>query len=42
MHRGSGITIGVFAVQGLHAQAKPSVFYIAEIDVTKSDAHVKE
>ncbi len=29
-------------VQGLHAQAKPPVYYIAEIDVTNLDAYVKE
>jgi uncharacterized protein (DUF1330 family) len=28
--------------QGLHAQAKPPVYYISEIDVTNADAYAKE
>ncbi|MGO8914967.1 MAG: DUF1330 domain-containing protein [Stellaceae bacterium] len=38
----AGIGIGAAAVQGLHAQAKPPVYYIAEIDVTNPDAYMKE
>jgi Domain of unknown function (DUF1330) len=38
----AGMAIGAVAVQGLHAQAKPPVYYIAEIDVTNADAYVKE
>ena len=34
--------LGGLAVQGLHAQAKPPVYYIAEIDVTNPDAYAKE
>jgi uncharacterized protein (DUF1330 family) len=37
-----GIGIGAEAVQGLHAQAKPPVYYVAEIDVTNADAYAKE
>jgi uncharacterized protein (DUF1330 family) len=29
-------------VQGLHAQAKPPIYYVAEIDVTNIDAYTKE
>ena len=29
-------------MQGLHAQAKPPVYYVAEIDVTDPDAYNKE
>ena len=32
----AGVALGALAVQGLHAQAKPPVYYIAEIDVTNS------
>src|SRR3954462_2914802 len=38
----AGVAIGAFAVQGLHAQAKPPVYYVAEIDVTDPDAYGKE
>ena len=38
----AGIGIGAVVVQGLHAQAKPPVYYIAEIDVTNPDAYAKE
>jgi uncharacterized protein (DUF1330 family) len=38
----TGIGIGAVAVQSLHAQAKPPVYYIAQNDVTDSDAYVKE
>src|SRR5712692_3687296 len=38
----AGFGLGVVAVQGLHAQAKPPVYYIAEIDVTNLDAYTKE
>ena len=34
--------LGAAAVQGLHAQAKPPVYYVAEIDVTNPDAYAKE
>ena len=38
----TGIGVGAVAVQGLHAQAKPPVYYIAQNDVTDADAYVKE
>ncbi len=38
----AGFGLGAIAVQGLHAQAKPPVYYIAEIDVTNLDAYTKE
>ena len=38
----AGFGLGAVAVQGLHAQAKAPVYYIAEIDVTNPDAYGKE
>jgi uncharacterized protein (DUF1330 family) len=38
----AGIAIGALVVQGLHAQAKPPVYYIAEIDVTDPAGYAKE
>jgi uncharacterized protein (DUF1330 family) len=38
----AGIGLGAAAVQGLHAQAKPPVFYVAEIDVSNPEAYAKE
>lgn len=38
----AGVAIGAFAVQGLHAQAKPPIYYVAEIDVTNPEAYAKE
>src|SRR6516162_4844864 len=37
-----GIGIGAVAVQTLHAQAKPPVYTVSEIDVTNIDAYNKE
>jgi uncharacterized protein (DUF1330 family) len=37
-----GIGIGAVAVQGLHAQAKPPVYYITEIDTPNLDAYMKD
>jgi uncharacterized protein (DUF1330 family) len=37
-----GFGMGAAVVQGLHAQAKPPVYYIAEIDVSNLDAYTKE
>jgi uncharacterized protein (DUF1330 family) len=34
--------LGGFAVQALHAQARPHIYYIAEVDVTDLDGYVKE
>ncbi len=38
----AGFGLGALAVEGLHAQAKPPIYYIAEIDVTNPDAYAKE
>ena len=37
----AGIGLGAAAVQGLHAQGKPPVYLVTEIDVTNVDAYVK-
>ena len=34
--------IGAVAVQGLHAQAKPPVYTVSEIQITNLDAYLKE
>ena len=38
----AGAVIGGAAIQGLHAQAKPPAYVVAEIDVTNQDAFTKE
>lgn len=38
----AGTGLGAGAVQVLHAQAQPPVYYIAEIDVTNPEAYAKE
>ena len=38
----AGAAIGGAAIQGLHAQAKPRAFVVAEVDVTNQDAFTKE
>ncbi len=38
----TGFGLGAVAVQGLHAQAKPPVYYIAEVDVSNPEAYAKE
>ena len=38
----TGIAIGAVAMQGLHAQAKPPAFVVAEVDVTNPDGFAKE
>ena len=38
----AGTLIGAAAVSGLHAQAKPPVYLITEIDVTDPDGYSKE
>jgi uncharacterized protein (DUF1330 family) len=37
-----GAALGAAAVQGLHAQAKPPVYTVTEIDVHNVDAYMKE
>jgi uncharacterized protein (DUF1330 family) len=38
----ASFALGAIAVQGLHAQAKPPAFNIAEITVTNEDGYIKE
>jgi uncharacterized protein (DUF1330 family) len=38
----AGFGLGAVAVQGLHAQAKPPVYTVTEVDVTNVDAYMKE
>ena len=38
----AGAALGAAALEGLHAQATPPVYYVAEIDVTNPDAYAKE
>jgi uncharacterized protein (DUF1330 family) len=40
----AGVAIGAVAVQvqGLHAQGKPPVYVVAEIDISNPDAYAKE
>ncbi|MGV2292548.1 DUF1330 domain-containing protein [Trinickia sp. YCB016] len=38
----AGAAIGGAAIQGLHAQAKPIAYVVAEVDVTNSEGYAKE
>ena len=38
----AGTVVGAAAVTGLHAQAKPPVYLVSEIDVTNPEAYGKE
>jgi uncharacterized protein (DUF1330 family) len=38
----AGTVIGAAAVNGLHAQAKPPIYLVTEIDVTNQEAYVAE
>lgn len=38
----AGAVMGGFVVQTIHAQAKPPIYYVGEINVTNSDAYAKE
>jgi uncharacterized protein (DUF1330 family) len=38
----TGFGLGAVAVQGLHAQAKPPVYQVSEIDVSNMDAYLKD
>jgi len=38
----AGAAIGAFAIQGLHAQAKPRAFVVSEVDVTNQEGFTKE
>ena len=37
-----GMAVGGFAVQGLQAQAKPPIYYVAEIDTAQLDTYMKD
>jgi uncharacterized protein (DUF1330 family) len=34
--------VGAFAVQAIHAQSKPPVYFVAAIDITSTDGYMKE
>jgi uncharacterized protein (DUF1330 family) len=38
----AGVALGALVVQGLHAQAKPPIYVVGEIDVSNLDAYLKE
>ena len=38
----AGFAAGAVTIEQLHAQAKPPVFYVAEIDMKNADAYQKE
>jgi uncharacterized protein (DUF1330 family) len=38
----AGFGLGAAAIQGLHAQGKPPVYTVTEIEITNLDAYVKE
>jgi uncharacterized protein (DUF1330 family) len=38
----AGFALGAVAIEQLHAQAKPSVFYVAEIEMKNAEAYQKE
>jgi uncharacterized protein (DUF1330 family) len=38
----AGVAVGAVAIQGLHAQGKPAVYLVTEIDVTNPEAYGKE
>jgi uncharacterized protein (DUF1330 family) len=38
----SGVILGAIATQTLHAQTRPPVYYVAEVDVTDIDGYLKE
>jgi uncharacterized protein (DUF1330 family) len=38
----AGAMLGAAAIQGLHAQTKPPIYYVAEIDTANLDAYMKD
>ena len=38
----TGAALGAAAIQGLHAQAKPSAYAVAEVDISNQEAFAKE
>jgi hypothetical protein len=39
---GAGFALGAAVIQGLHAQARPPAYYIAEITLNDQEAFIKE
>jgi hypothetical protein len=37
-----GLALGATAVHALHAQTRPPIYYVAEVDVTDPEAYIKE
>ena len=37
-----GVALGAAGIHGLHAQAKPPIYQVTEIDVSNLDAYLKE
>jgi uncharacterized protein (DUF1330 family) len=38
----AGIGLGAVGVAGIHAQARPPIYYVAEIEVTNLDGYLKD
>ena len=38
----TGCAIGAAALEGLHAQSKPPIYYVVEVDTTDADAYANE
>ena len=38
----AGAALGAAAIHGLHAQAKPPIYYVAEVEVTNPEGYLKE
>ena len=38
----AGVALGAAAIQGLHAQAKPPIYYVADVEVTNPEGYLKE
>ena len=38
----AGVAVGALAVQGLHAQSKPPVYYVAHVEVTDQAGYQQE
>jgi len=37
-----GCALGAALVQGVHAQAKPPIYYVVEVETTRPDAYANE
>jgi uncharacterized protein (DUF1330 family) len=38
----AGMVVGAFAVQAIHAQSKPPLYFVAHIDISNQDGYMKE